>query len=93
MFPTPTPPTQPTHLPVITDNPPLLHSGSGNIDSCYSAPTGTNWQRLEIDNDFTWSWDLAVKTYCNVNCQGGSSAPTDGTYCYPRPQNCAIGSL
>ncbi|KAK0740455.1 hypothetical protein B0T18DRAFT_431776 [Schizothecium vesticola] len=48
---------------------------SGNVGACYSAPTGTDWQRLEIDNDFAWT-DRYVQTYCDINCRGGFSIPT-----------------
>jgi hypothetical protein len=50
-FPNSTPPEQPTYL-GIADNPTPLYSNSGIVGACYSAPTGTDWQRLEIDNDF-----------------------------------------
>ncbi|KAK4445517.1 hypothetical protein QBC34DRAFT_471948 [Podospora aff. communis PSN243] len=66
--------------------------GQGNINQCYSAPTGTNWQRLEIDNDFSRSGN-AVITYCNVNCQGSGSALQKNKYCYEPFSGCAIGSL
>ncbi|KAK0611817.1 hypothetical protein B0T14DRAFT_571679 [Immersiella caudata] len=66
--------------------------GQGNKNQCYSAPTGTDWQRVEIDNNFSNS-NNAVITFCNVNCQGSGSALQKNTYCYEPFPGCAIGSL
>lgn len=53
---------------------------------CYSAPTGTNWQRVETNTDMTslGSGAGGIITYCNVGCKGSPSNP-QRTYCSSQP--------
>ncbi|KAI0869991.1 hypothetical protein GGS24DRAFT_505251 [Hypoxylon argillaceum] len=78
-----------------TDTWPNLASapGQGDYGNCYSAPTGTNWNRVEIDVFFANGGSLGVQTFCNVNCAGGASVKQQGTNCYLPISGCAIGSL
>jgi len=62
--------------------------GGGKEGVCYSNPTGTNWNRLEIDDP----GNHAIVTYCNVGCEGGA-AVSRGGHCFGPPEGCAIGSL
>jgi len=59
----------------------------GSKNACLSAPTGVNWQRVEIDNP-----QGSIITFCNVGCQGSGSALQNGNCLAPFP-GCAIGSL
>ncbi|KAI9172599.1 hypothetical protein HJFPF1_02105 [Paramyrothecium foliicola] len=70
------------------DQGPLL----GSEGNCYSSPVGTNWQRLEIDNNWSGT-NSHVITFCKVGCQGGGSALQPGTNCYTNVPGCAIGSF
>ncbi|KAE9373715.1 hypothetical protein N431DRAFT_465992 [Stipitochalara longipes BDJ] len=65
----------------------------GTIQYCYSAPIGTNWNRLEIDATFPVGPGVSVITFCNVQCAGGQSAKQQGTHCYIPVDGCAIGSF
>ncbi|KAM7205773.1 hypothetical protein V8F20_003006 [Naviculisporaceae sp. PSN 640] len=58
--------------------------------TCYSAPFGTDWQRLEIDLPLS-----GVITFCNIDCQGTGTVPQsfDGSHCYVGVPGCAIGSF
>ncbi|KAK4200744.1 hypothetical protein QBC40DRAFT_264753 [Triangularia verruculosa] len=63
--------------------------GQGVKGQCYSAPTGTNWQRVEVDQ-----YTETLITFCNVNCQGSGSAYQGGnTACHVPFPGCAIGSF
>ncbi|KAK5661589.1 hypothetical protein OQA88_9687 [Cercophora sp. LCS_1] len=64
----------------------------GGVGGCYSAPTGTNWQRLEIDTTFAGTSNNVI-TYCNVGCQGSGSSLQKNTNCYIPFPGCAIGSF
>ncbi|KAK3687816.1 hypothetical protein B0T22DRAFT_479099 [Podospora appendiculata] len=66
------------------------HGSTGG--NCYSAPTGVDWQRLEIDQTFSGT-NHKVITFCNINCQGSGSALQSGTNCYTPFPGCAIGSF
>ncbi|KII88059.1 hypothetical protein PLICRDRAFT_658580 [Plicaturopsis crispa FD-325 SS-3] len=66
-------------------------AGDGAIGTCYSAPTGKDWNRLEIDNQFLGN--SGVVTYCNIGCSGGETSFQKGTYCYVPPQGCDLGSF
>ncbi|OCL06336.1 hypothetical protein AOQ84DRAFT_390248 [Glonium stellatum] len=67
--------------------------GDGSYGVCYSAPTGVNWNRVEIDVFFSSSQSEGIQTFCNVNCQGGASVKQQNTNCYLPISGCAIGSF
>ncbi|ORY14292.1 hypothetical protein BCR34DRAFT_560598 [Clohesyomyces aquaticus] len=67
--------------------------GQGNYSSCFSAPTGVNWNRLEVDIFYPNGNGRGIQTYCNINCQGGVSVKQQGTNCYQPVGGCAIGSF
>ncbi|CAJ2500071.1 Uu.00g029240.m01.CDS01 [Anthostomella pinea] len=58
------------------------NGGQGAPNNCYSAPTGINWNRVEIDVFFSNGGSLGLQTFCNVNCAGGVSIKQQGTNCY-----------
>ncbi|KAK5653786.1 hypothetical protein OQA88_7944 [Cercophora sp. LCS_1] len=64
----------------------------GSVSNCYDAPTGTDWQRLEIDQNFSGT-DYSVITFCHVDCKGAGSPLQKGTHCFVPSPGCAIGSL
>ncbi|KAK3324538.1 hypothetical protein B0T19DRAFT_443948 [Cercophora scortea] len=66
------------------------HGSTGG--NCYSAPTGVNWQRVEIDQTFSGT-NHKVITFCNINCAGSGSGLQSGTNCYTPFPGCAIGSF
>lgn len=63
-------------------------SNPGTFGQCLSAPTGVNWQRVEVDTS-----SHTIYTFCDVNCGGGESGGQGGTYCAGPASGCAIGSL
>lgn len=63
------------------------HRNSNNFNICVSAPTGTNWQRVE--QSFAGA---TVYTFCDINCGGGESG-AQITTCASPVAGCAIGSL
>ncbi|KAI0535117.1 hypothetical protein GGR58DRAFT_23290 [Xylaria digitata] len=67
--------------------------GQGDPSNCYSAPTGVNWNRVEIDVFFPSGGSLGVQTFCNINCGGGASVKQQNTNCYLPISGCAIGSF
>lgn len=56
--------------------------GQGTYGSCYSAPTGVNWNRVEIDVFFPSGSGKGIQAFCNVNCQGGASIKQQNINCY-----------
>ncbi|KAF1998694.1 hypothetical protein P154DRAFT_523964 [Amniculicola lignicola CBS 123094] len=67
--------------------------GQGTVGNCYSAPTGIDWNRVEIDIFFGNGGGRGLQTFCNVNCGGGASVKQQGTNCYLPISGCAIGSF
>ncbi|KAF8192132.1 hypothetical protein BJ912DRAFT_925042 [Pholiota molesta] len=45
---------------------------SGSSGVCLSAPTGINWNRLEVDNNLSGE-QFGLIMFCNVYCAGDSS--------------------
>ncbi|KAI0437790.1 hypothetical protein F4803DRAFT_537282 [Xylaria telfairii] len=74
--------------PAINTPPP-----EGEAGNCYSAPTGVNWNRVEIDALFSSSGSLGVQTFCHINCAGNASGKQQDTHCFLPVNGCAIGSF
>ncbi|KAK3323075.1 hypothetical protein B0H66DRAFT_602488 [Apodospora peruviana] len=82
------------HSAAASSTSPPINEGpySGDVGGCYSAPMGTNWQRLEIDNNFAGSSNNVI-TFCDAGCQGSGTSLQKNTYCYINFPGCAIGSF
>ncbi|KAK0712938.1 hypothetical protein B0T26DRAFT_677339 [Lasiosphaeria miniovina] len=42
---------------------------NGKLGGCYSGPTGTDWQRVELDESFSGT-RYGVLVFCDAQCQG-----------------------
>ena len=81
------------HLPLTYPRMVLkVTSLSGKLGGCYSAPTGTDWQRVELDENFSGTRN-GVLVFCDAQCQGRVTSLQRGSHCVTPVSGCAAGSL
>ncbi|KAK5656030.1 hypothetical protein OQA88_5169 [Cercophora sp. LCS_1] len=65
---------------------------NGKLGGCYSAPTGTDWQRVELDENFSGTRN-GVLVFCDAQCQGRVTSIQRGSHCVSPVSGCAAGSF